>query len=333
MTQAPPEFKVFTDLDEILLLRPKRTAVTLGVFDGVHLGHRSIIESLVHCRTSGQVNSCFLITFDPHPVVVTHSRITPPILTTIEERIDLLRCYFLDGVFVVRFDTKIADMDYRVFVDKYLFSAFDMRHLILGYDCHFGRNREGSPERVKEYGNKVGFQTRVIPPVKEDGEVISSSHIRNKLLEGDLEKANLLLGHPYTFAGSVVRGHGLGRTVGYPTANLAIDNPHKLRPPGGVYAVIAYMKGRAYPGMMNIGKAPTLKKLREGAQEIEVHLFDWKDDLYGEKMIVHCHALLREERSFASMEALRKQLARDKEKALRILEGGSDQAGMGCHCA
>jgi riboflavin kinase/FMN adenylyltransferase len=333
MKQPAPEFKVFTDLDEVLALRPKRTALTLGVFDGVHLGHRCIIESLIRCRTSGQVKSCFLITFDPHPVVVTHSRITPPILTTIDERIDLLRCYFLDGIFIIRFDAAIADMDYRLFIDKYLLSAFDMEQLILGYDCHFGRNREGSPEQVRQYGGKNGFQTKIIPPVKKGGEVISSSHIRNKLLEGNLDKANQLLGHPYTFAGSVVRGHGMGRSVGFATANLAIENPHKLRPPGGVYAVIAHMRGRAYPGMMNIGKAPTLKKLREGAQEIEVHLFDWEDDLYSEKIIVHCHALLREERSFPSVEALREQLARDKEKAIQVLEGGGKQAGMGYHCA
>lgn len=333
MKQPIPDFKVFYNLDELLSLRPKRTAVTLGVFDGVHLGHRCIIESLIRCRTSGQAKSCFLITFDPHPVVVTHSRITPPILTTLEERIDLLRCYFLDGVFVIRFDGKIADMNYRVFIDKYLLGALDMQQMVLGYDCHFGRNREGSPDRVQQYGNKIGFRTKIVPPVKKEGEVISSSHIRNKLLEGDLDKANMFLGHPYTFAGSVVRGHGMGRSVGFATANLSIDNPHKLRPPGGVYAVVAYMKGRAFPGMMNIGKAPTLKRLREGTQEIEVHLFDWKEDLYGEKLIVHCHALLREERSFPSVEALRKQLARDKEKALRILDGGSHQAGMGYYCA
>jgi riboflavin kinase/FMN adenylyltransferase len=333
LKQPTPEFKVFNNLDELLSLRPKQTAVTLGVFDGVHLGHRCIIESLIRSRTDGQVKSCFLITFDPHPVVVTHSRITPPILTTIEERIDLLRCYFLDGVFVVRFNEQIADMGYRVFIDKYLVNALDMQQLILGYDCHFGRNREGSPERVQQYGDKLGFRTKIIPPVKRGGEIISSSHIRNKLLEGNLEKANRLLGHPYTFAGCVVRGHGRGRSVGFATANLSIENPHKLRPPGGVYAVIAYMKGRAYPGMMNIGKAPTLKKLQEGTQEIEVHLFDWKDDLYGEKMIVHCHALLREERSFPSIEALRKQLALDKRKALEVLEEGAHQSGMGYHCA
>ena len=333
MKQSASEFKVFTNLDELLAMRPKQTAVTLGVFDGVHLGHRCIIESLIRFRTAGQVKSCFLITFDPHPVVVTHSRITPPILTTIDERLDLLRCYFLDGVFVVRFDEEIANMEYRVFVDKYLVHALDMQQLVLGYDCHFGRNREGSPESVQQYGEKLGFRTRIIPPVKVGGEVISSSHIRNKLLEGNLEKANKFLGHPYTFSGCVVRGHGKGRTVGFATANLSIDNPHKLRPPGGVYAVIAYMKGRAFPGMMNIGKAPTLKKLQEGAQEIEVHLFDWEDDLYGENMIVHCHALLREERSFPSLDALRKQLALDKQKALQVLEGGSNQDGLGCHCA
>jgi riboflavin kinase/FMN adenylyltransferase len=302
-----------------MALEPRETAVTLGVFDGVHRGHQRIIESLLRCKTAGLVGSCFLITFDPHPVVVTHSRITPPILTTIEERIDLFRAYPLDGVFVIRFDATVADTDYRSFLDKYLLKALDMKMLVLGYDFHFGRNREGTPERVRGEAKKKGFKIKIIPPVQWEGSTVSSSVIRNTLLEGNLARANDLLGHPYTVSGEVIHGHGLGRSIGFPTANLAVHNPYKLWPPLGVYAVTARLDGNNRYGMMNIGRAPTLKTLQEGAREIEIHIFDFEEDLYGCNLTVDCRAYLREERPFPSVEALRVQLDEDERAARNIL--------------
>jgi len=325
-------FKVAYSLDEVMELEPRDTAVTLGVFDGIHRGHKRIIESLLRCRTAGLVKKCFLITFDPHPVVVTHSRITPPILTSIEGRIDLLRAFPLDGVVVFKFDAEVADTDYRQFLDKYMLKALDMKMLILGYDCHFGRNREGTPERVREEAKKKGFRIKIIPPVQREGSTVSSTVIRNTLLEGNLERANDLLGHPYTVSGKVVHGHGLGHTIGFPTANLAVDNPHKLWPPMGVYAVTLRVDGETRYGMMNIGRAPTLKDLREGAREIEVHIFDLKDDLYGRNLIVDCRAFLRKERPFPSVEALQAQLEEDKKTAGNILglSLARDQKGPRC---
>ncbi|NIO00930.1 MAG: bifunctional riboflavin kinase/FAD synthetase [Candidatus Latescibacteria bacterium] len=314
------DFRVAFSMEDLISMKPRKTAVTLGVFDGVHRGHHRIIESLIQCRASGKAKSCYLITFDPHPLVVTHSRITPPILTTIDERIDLLRSFPLDGVFVIQFNEEIANTDYRTFLDKYLLNALDMKVIVLGYDCRFGKNREGTPERVQTESKKRGFDVKVVPPVEKGGEVISSTHIRNKLLEGELEQANDLLGHPYTVSGQVVRGHGMGHSIGFPTANLAIEDPHKLWPPRGVYAVTVRIGNRELHGMMNIGRAPTLKELRDGAREIEVHIFNWKEDLYGENIIVRCHAFLRKERSFPSVEALVKQLQKDKMRALRILQ-------------
>ncbi len=326
-------FKVANSLEDLVAMGPKQSAVTLGVFDGIHRGHRRIIDSLIHCKDTGSARSCYLITFDPHPVVVTHSRIMPPVLTTIEERISLLRTFPLDGVLVIHFDPEVADTDYRVFLDKYLLKALDMKVLLLGYDCHFGRNREGTPERVSVEAKKKGFQVRVIPPVKRDGEIVSSSVIRNKLLKGDLEKANDLLGHPYTIAGRVIRGHGMGRTIGFPTANLTIENPVKLWPPGGVYAVSVQMGEKFHHGMMNIGKAPTLKQLQDGMREIEVHIFEFNEDLYDQNLIVHCHAFLREERPFPSAGALIEQLESDKKEAMEVLKKTQSLVYPDRHCA
>ncbi len=313
------ELRVAYSLEEVIASEPRQSAVTLGVFDGVHRGHRRIIESLIQCRASGLVKSCHVVTFDPHPVVVTHSRITPPILSSIDERIDLLRSFPLDGIFVVHFDEKVADTDYRTFLDRYLLKALDMKVLVLGYDCHFGKNREGSPEKVEEEGRKRGFKVKIVPPQRYQGEIVSSTHIRNKLLEGDLGGANALLGHPYTVAGKVVPGHGKGRSLGFPTANITVDNPYKLWPPSGVHAVSVRLRGEVHFGIMNVGRAPTLKNLQNGAREIEVHIFDFEGDLYGETLFVYCQAFLREERSFPSAEMLKRQLEADRETALRIL--------------
>ncbi len=306
---------VARSLDDIRRAAPKDSVVTLGVFDGVHLGHQRIVEEVVRARKRLGIHQCHLVTFDPHPLVVTHSRMTPPILTTIEERVALLSRFELDGIFLLRFDERIAAMDYRVFLEQYLIRPFDMKHLVLGYDCHFGRNREGSPEQVVREGPKYGFSVKVVPAVEWGDEIISSTRVRNALIEGDLEKANALLGHPYLLSGVVAPGHGMGRGLGFPTANLTIVDPFKLWPPRGVYAVRADVGGRSYDGMMNVGRAPTMKFLPEGAREAEVHLFDFEGDLYGEHLFVYCCAYLRNEREFATPAQLATQLAKDRAEA------------------
>lgn len=313
--------RVFNSIDAVRSLRPKNTAVTLGVFDGVHRGHMRIVEELLGERERGAVERCFLITFDPHPIAVTHSRMMPPMLTTVRERTRLLSRFSLDGIVVLTFDERLASVGYRAFLEKYLLGAFDMKSLVIGYDCYFGRNREGSPERVRNDSKKMGFTTRIVPALKTSAEVVSSSKIRNALIEGDLAGANRLLGHPYLISGTVVRGHGMGGDLGFPTANLSIESPTKLWPSRGVYAVGVECRGENLKGMMNIGRAPTIKALPEGADEIEVHVFDFHDDLYGEEIDVFCHAFLREERRFPSREGLVRQLERDKALALESLQG------------
>lgn len=295
-------------------LAPRPSVVTLGVFDGVHRGHASIIEEVIARKERDNLERAYLITFNPHPVLVTRSRETPPILTTIDERIELFSRFALDGVLVVAFNKETARIDYRDFIERYLLGALDMRHLVLGYDHHFGHKRRGNPERVAEEGRKRGFGVTVLPPVEAAEAVVSSTNIRNALLRGDVAFANRLLGHPYLVAGEVVEGRGRGKDFGFPTANLDVDHPRKLWPPSGVYAVrVDTGAGRGLlAGMMNVGTAPTVKG---GSVEIEVHLFDFDEDLYGRRLLVHCESFLRHEKRFGSVDDLIAQLHRDREAA------------------
>ena len=309
-------------LQEIRNLSPRRSAVTLGVFDGVHLGHREIIKELVRSKKRETVDGCYLITFDPHPLVVTHSKMTPPMLTTIDERIELLHALDIDGIVVLKFDERLADVDYRAFLEQYMQKPFDMKHLVIGYDCFFGKNRQGSPDKAVEEGRRLGFEVKVVGALSEGEEVVSSTNIRNALMEGDLTRANRLLGHPYLLSGTVIKGAGKGRDLGFPTANLAIQDPYKLWPPRGVYAVRVAYEGRTLDGMMNVGTAPTIKEKSEDSREVEVHLFDFDEDTYGARLMVYCHAYLRAEKRFPSPEALIRQLEADRTNAAQCLERG-----------
>jgi len=325
-----PGPKVARSIEELREFSPRSSAVTLGVFDGVHVGHRKVVDELVRAKKIPGIEQCYVVTFDPHPVVVTHARMTPPMLTTIDERISLLSRYALDGILVLTFDERMAGLDYRAFLEKCLIRPFDMRHLVLGYDCHFGRNREGSPEKVRSEAPRFGITVDVVPAVTMGAEVVSSTAIRNALIEGNLGKANEFLGHPYLLSGRVVGGHGRGRGLGFPTANLKVLDPFKLWPPRGVYAVRAETGGRLYGGLMNIGRAPTIKSLPEEAREAEVHLFDFEGDIYGENLLVHCCHFLRSERKFASAAELSRQLETDRAEATRWLAaGGRPEPGSG----
>ncbi|MCZ6765958.1 MAG: riboflavin biosynthesis protein RibF [bacterium] len=317
-----PVLRVVRSLSEAVGLRATNAAVTVGVFDGVHSGHRYILDRLVKAKHSGSVESCFLVTFDPHPIVVTHSRETPPMLTTIDERVHLLSEFDLDGILVLTFDKVLAGVHYRDFLVDYLVKPFDMRLLVLGYDNHLGRNREGSPEKVTRLAKEMGLDVDIVEAVKNSDHIVSSAEIRNAIETGNLGEANRFLGHPYLISGSVVEGEGRGRDLGFPTANIGLIDPCKLRPAQGVYAVRVKVRKTMYKGMMNVGRAPTMKSLPEGARNIEVHLFDFDGDLYGEKVLVFCHAFLREERKFPSAQDLADQLAKDKVSALERLREG-----------
>jgi riboflavin kinase/FMN adenylyltransferase len=313
------QLAVARTLAELRSLAPRHSAVTIGVFDGVHLGHRTILEELVERRASS-AESVWVVTFDPHPLAVTHSRETPQILSTIAERLDLIASFDVDGVFVLKFDEATSRIEYRDFIQRYFLDAMDMRELVIGYDCHFGYQRQGSPERVAEEGARRGFDVSIVPPVYVDGEKVSSTTIRRALQVGDLERANHLLGHAYLVRGTVVEGQGRGRDLGFPTANVATSDPAKQWPAPGVYAVRVVWRGRIYDGMMNIGRSPTMKRVDH--DEMEVHVFDFDHHIYGEEIAIHCESYLRPERRFPTVTALIEQLNADRRTARERLARG-----------
>jgi len=309
--------KVARTLQELARFAPKQTAVTIGVFDGVHRGHRAILDAVVARREARAVDAAWVVTFDPHPLTVTHAREVPSILSTISERLELFAKTQIDGVFVLPFNEETQRIEYRDFIQRYFLDAMDMQELVMGYDCHFGHKREGSPERVTVEGQERGFQVTVVPPLRIDAEIVSSTTIRKTLAAANLERANQLLGHPYLVRGRVVQGQGRGRDLGFPTANVAVDDPHKLWPPTGVYAVRVGWRGWIHEGMMNVGRAPTMK--RGHKDEIEVHIFDFDHPIYGDEISVWCEAYLRQEKKFPTVTALIEQLNSDRRTARELL--------------
>lgn len=294
------------------------TVITIGVFDGVHLGHQKVIHSLAAKKKETGVKRSILITFDPHPLCVTHPGMAPPLITTLEEKLSILKRFDIDLIYIERFTRRIARMEYRDFIDRRLVDRFGMVHLVIGYDFHLGRGRRGAQNQLVETGRDAGFGVTVVPPIVVGGSVISSSKIRRAIAERRIEQAGRCLGRRYFFDADVVRGEGLGRDLEFPTANVAVPSSDKLLPADGVYAVEVDMEEATYGGMMNIGAAPTLHA--GGEKRVEVHLFDYSGDLYGRRLRVHCLAFLRRERTFRGPAELTAQLHRDRGSALAVLE-------------
>lgn len=294
------------------------TVVTIGVFDGVHRGHAEVIRKLAGIKRSEGMSASVLLTFDRHPLAVTHPEMVPPLLTTLEEKLSLLGGMDVDCVVIERFSEDTAAVDYRSFIAETLVGSLGMRHLLVGYDFHLGKSREGSQERLIEEGRAHGFAVTVVPPFVLQGSVVSSTKIRRDVVERRFDHAERCLGRPYFFDAEVVRGEGIGARIGFPTANVEVREKGKLLPPGGVYAVEVDAGGERRGGMMNIGSAPTLHA--DGRRHIEVHLFEFTGEIYGERVRVHCLGYLRPERRFESTGDLRAQLMHDRETAYAVLE-------------
>jgi riboflavin kinase/FMN adenylyltransferase len=304
--------------DEIAGRSVEDSVVTVGVFDGVHVGHQKVLHALLMKKRGTGAKRSVLMTFDRHPLGVTHPDMVPPLLTTLEEKLSLLERFDIDVIFVERFTDELARMEYRDFIERRLVKRLGMVHLVIGYDFHLGRGRRGSQDALVKMGVEAGFGVTVVPPVVVGGSVISSTKIRRALSKRRLGGAARCLTRAYFFDADVVRGEGIGRELEFPTANVTIPSQGKLLPPEGVYAVEVETGGATHGGMMNIGRAPTLHG--GSRRRIEVHLFDFSGDLYGKRLRVHCLRYLRRERAFRGPEELRVQLARDREKALAILE-------------
>ena len=294
----------------------KGTVLTVGTFDGVHRGHWDVIEKLVRrARTRGLPS--VLVTFEPHPMDVVNPAAAPLLLTTREEKLEVLAESGLDYLAVLPFTSSLAAFSAEDFVETVLRRRFRFEELLIGYDHGFGRQRAGNVNVLRELGDKDGFKVEVVEAVAAtDGHSISSTSIRRSVAGGDLERACAGLGRPYSVSGRVVQGSQRGRSLGFPTLNLGAAPPRKLLPPEGVYAVRAQTPRGPAGGMLNLGPRPTFG---DATTTLEAHLFDTSGDFYGSHVRLDFIARLRETRRFATPDHLMKQLRQDELDARNAL--------------
>jgi len=291
------------------------TVATVGAFDGVHRGHRAVLAEIVR-RARAQGLASLIVTFDPHPLEVVNPPAAPRLLTLPAERRELLEALGLDRIELLPFTPELARLAPEEFVRRVLRAQFGMRELVLGYDHGFGRGRTGDVALLRQLAREDGFSVDVVEAVRDDGQPISSSLIRTAVAHGDLAAAERWLGRRYGATGVVERGAGRGRTIGVPTLNLAPPDPRKLLPPDGVYAVRVNWRGASYGGMMNQGPRRTFGIT---ARALEIHLFDFAGELYGETVTVEWVRRLRDVQTFPSREALVAQIGRDAVAARQVL--------------
>lgn len=294
----------------------QRTVVTIGTFDGVHVGHQKIIEQLVDTAKKENEHSV-LLTFFPHPRMVLQEAPSIKLINTVEERVSLLKKSGLDSLIVHPFDKAFSRLSALDFVRNVLVDHLNISKLIIGYDHRFGKNREGNFEQLEEYGHVFDFKVLEIPSQDINAVSVSSTKIRRALQAGDVQTANRYLGRAFTITGTVVLGNQLGKTIGFPTANIQIAAPYKLIPQKGAYLVKTTLSGKPFYGMMNIGVRPTISGTEK---TIEIHFFDWTGDLYGKTLTVEFLDFLRDEERFDSLDALKTQLSKDKIKSLALIE-------------
>jgi riboflavin kinase/FMN adenylyltransferase len=289
--------------------------MTLGTFDGVHKGHQKIISELVENARKIGCES-LILTFFPHPRMILQEPSEIKLLNTIKEKSELLSKLGVDHLIIHPFDHSFSRLGAEEFVSDILVKQFAIEKIIIGHDHRFGRNRTANIYDLVEYGEEFGFEVQQISALEIDSISVSSTKIRTALQEGNVEKANEYLGYPYFLSGKIIKGKSIGRTIGFPTANLHIEESYKLIPKNGVYVVQTKVNDDNIYGMMNIGLNPTF----EGStQSIEIHLLNFEGDLYYQHLKIELLKRIRDEVKFDSMEALQKQLLSDKNQILRYL--------------
>jgi riboflavin kinase/FMN adenylyltransferase len=299
----------------------KNAVITIGTFDGVHLGHRQIITQLIE-EAKAVGGESVIITFFPHPrSVISGGQSTIKLLGTLEEKIALLSNTGIDHLVIIPFNLAFSNQSADEYISQFLVKLFHPHTIIIGYDHRFGKNRVGDYQLLVANGRELGFAVKEIPEHILNEIVISSTKVRKALLDTDISTANKFLGYEYFFEGEIIKGNQLGRTIGYPTANLKIATEEKLIPGNGVYAVHASileagLENTKLKGMMNIGIRPTIDGVH---RVIEVHLFDFDQDIYDKTLKVSIHSYLRAEQKFAGLEALKEQLGKDKIMAQKAL--------------
>lgn len=305
--------KVHYGLNDFSTLRC--AVATTGTFDGVHQGHQKILSQLVQ-KAAKVGGESVLLTFDPHPRKVLQPDVELSLLSSVDEKIRLLEKTGLDHLIIQPFTKEFSRTPSLDFVREIMVNTIGVKHLVIGYDHHFGRNREGSFEHLKEFGPIYGFDVEEIQALDIDQVNVSSTKIRKALSSGQVDLALEYLGHPYSLQGEVVEGDKIGRTIGFPTANIKLDFVDKLIPADGVYAGRAVHDGTRYLAMANIGRRPTVGSVK---RSIEVHLLNASLELYGESLTFELHHKIRDIVHFDSLEALTTQLGRDKEQTQQLL--------------
>jgi riboflavin kinase/FMN adenylyltransferase len=299
----------------------RQPIVTVGNFDGLHVGHRAIMDTVV-ARARASSGTAVVYTFDPHPIRILRPAQAPRLLTTHEQKVELLEQTGIDVLIVEKFDAEFAAISAERFIREILFARIRPIAVYVGYDFHFGRDREGSMKLLTELGPRLGFSVTIIPEVTMEGSDVNSTRIRKLLVESHVEEAGRMLGRAYSIRGRIVQGDRRGRTLGFPTANL--DSENEILPAAGVYAGRFLFiddgnpeRGVELPAVMNVGTRPTFAG--DGRMQAEAHLIDFKGDVYGRRVEMSFLARLRDERRFAGVDALREQIAADVGAAREIL--------------
>jgi len=307
--------KLHTNLKQF---KAKKPVVTIGTFDGVHLGHQKVILRLQEFARKHN-GETVIFTFHTHPRLVTSpNEKNLRLLTTLNEKINLFEKYGIEHLVIYTFDKEFADLSYSEFVEKILVEKIGTHCLVVGYDHKFGKNREGGFDYLKKCAENFNFEIERLDALSVDEDNVSSTKIRNALQNGDIEKANRFLGYPFTLHGKVVKGKQLGRKLGFPTANIEASDKHKIIPGYGVYAVKVQLNGKEYKGMLNIGTRPTFNNNADN-RSIEVNIFDFMGDIYRNEITLIFKGKIRDEKKFESREMLIDQLKKDKQTAITLL--------------
>jgi riboflavin kinase / FMN adenylyltransferase len=293
-----------------------RPVATVGVFDGVHHGHWGIIQRLV---SSAKEKNCesVVITFNPHPRLVLGNVQEVRLLQSLDEKLERFEKAGVDAALVIPFDKSFASIDSSDFIRNILVDIVHVSKIITGHDHMFGHGRQGDFALIEELGKKFDFEVEQVAAIEHCGRMVSSSVIRNSIIEGDMEMANCMLGYTYFLKGKVVRGNQLGKLIGFPTANIQLLDPYKLLPANGVYASFVKWNGNIYKGMSNIGTRPTIDANR---LTIEVNIFDFDDEIYTDVISLYFVHRTRDEKKFGGLEQLKEQLFSDKDEVIRILK-------------
>ena len=306
--------KIFSSISEFN--SAKKTIVTIGTFDGVHIGHQKIIEKLIQESKSSDSES-LILTFFPHPRMVLHETSSIKLLNTINEKSSLLEKMGLDNLVIHPFDKEFSNLSAEEFVKTILVDLFNVQKIIIGYDHRFGKNRAANIENLIAFGEKYGFEVEQISAQEIDSVSVSSTRIRVAITNGNMAVANEFLGYDYLLSGKIIQGKQLGRTIGFPTANLKIKENYKLIPKIGVYIVKSILQEKTVFGIMNIGLNPTVN----GEDlSIEVHFLDFDSDIYDTEITVSVIERIRDEQKFTSIDILKSQIQKDKNFAISYIE-------------